>query len=121
MLTVKVSFVGSGNSSTRRPLPSTYSEIPSTLVISLGAAGLAAGAAAGAGRAGAGGAACAEPSDPARPRPTTRAIATGVFTLVVISRHRRRAAGDRSPDWRIAAATNCDTVRGPDADAACGA
>src|SRR5215510_4503744 len=44
-LTVTVSFDGSGNSSTRSPLPSTYSVMPSTLVVWRGAAagGFAAG------------------------------------------------------------------------------
>src|ERR1044071_5566823 len=96
MLTVKVSLLGSGNSSTCRPLPRTYSVIPSTLVtwrgaaagfagVAGGAGGLAAGA--GAGLAGGGAASAAEPSDPTA-MPRARASAAEVFTSGLYRRAR---------------------------------
>src|SRR3954465_12034180 len=88
---VTVSFDASGNSRTRRPLPSVYSVMPSTAVTWRGGAGraagggasLAAGGGGGAGGVAAGGgegagAAIAEPSDPSKP--TTNTVEAGAFT-----------------------------------------
>jgi len=102
-LTVNVSFEASGNSSTRIPLPSAYSVMPSTLVTCRGAAGALgwAGAGAGggglrAGAAGAPGAAPAAPNDPTT-RPMTRAIEEAFTTALYRGHHRRRrrGSGDR--------------------------
>src|SRR5437667_8531437 len=100
MLTVNVSLLGSGNSSTRMPLPSAYSVMPSTLVTWRGAAagGLAGGFAAGAGAAGrAGGAGTGAASAGAAARPAarapTRSDASGLFTVELYRRAPPRWAG----------------------------
>src|SRR5690242_11854584 len=89
-LTVMVSFDGSGNSSTRMPLASVYSVMPSTEAVCLGAAlaGRAAGGGAVTAARGAGGCfGCGAPSalrsdPPARPtkRPARIAIDAELLT-----------------------------------------